>query len=172
MAFPELRSAFTGKAAALALVGALSLTAAPNAAKARDVDCAQFDGMTSHSTFVKGDDMMAVTGVSEDWSECNKDGMSMTIYMGTHEKTPSMERIEQRLSEDIKGAGVSKYAFFFAQNDVLGTGASIQRKGKTVALHPLGKIRPEASKIAKLAAFENKILDGQVSVDGAALTLQ
>ncbi|TRY29785.1 hypothetical protein [Aliiglaciecola sp. M165] len=138
---------------ALALLTTMSFNSHANT----NNECEQFENMRPHSIVLTGTkNVSEATDLSIQWSECNKDAISLTVYLGTHKLTPSTEILENKISEDIKSTGLENFMLFIVKHDNEGTGASIQWQGKSLGLFPLSRLKEQLIDAATAANWENQ----------------
>lgn len=90
------------------------------------------------------------------YSESNF-GVAVAVYLGTHPSTPSRERIIEVLTEDFRTAGMNDpVVFFFFQNDIEGSGATIYFGGAARGPMTLAEARTTAPEISRSYNFRKE----------------
>jgi len=90
------------------------------------------------------------------YSETNP-GVVIAVYLGTHPNTPSRARIREVLTQDFREAGLQDpITFFFAQNDVEGSAATIHYGGDVDGPHALSATRERAAAVTKSYNFRKE----------------
>lgn len=149
MALEDIRKSFTGKAAAIGLsaLAAIAPVSFAFADEARTAGVIPVAATTSTIHMVE--DASIAAGVHSE----NNLGIAVAIRLGTHESTPTPERIRDVLAGDFHKAGITDpITFFFDQNDIEATGASFHFGGDMYGPYALG---PSRKAVPETAAHYN-----------------
>lgn len=151
MALTALKDRFSGRAAATGIAAAL--IAAP-VAHAMAQEAPQ-----QHVEFTQvavADPVAQASIEAGRYSERNP-GIAVAIYLGTHPDTPSRDRIREVLTSDFRSAGLTDpVTFFFAQNDVVGSGASFYYDGNVEGPYTLSASRSQAAQVVSSYNFRKE----------------
>lgn len=113
---------------------------------------AQDDRTTSQSSASAADTAIAAGRYSE-----RNFGVAVAVYLGTHPTTPSRERITEVLTQDFRTAGMADpVVFFFYQNDIEASVASIYFGGAVRGPMTLAEARTAAPEIARSYNFRKE----------------
>lgn len=152
MALNALKERFSGKAAAAGLAAALVMTPL-GGATAQDAQSQQQGEFTQVAVLASTADASIAAGR---YSETNP-GVAVAVYLGTHPQTPSPERVREVLTAEFRSHGMTDpVTFFFAQNDVAGSGASFYLDGAVRGHYTLSQSRTEVSSIAQSYNFRKE----------------
>lgn len=153
MALTALKDRFSGKAAAAGIAAALMVSPF-GGATAQDAQPQQQAEFTQAATVTNVATHRDATRAAGEWSQRN-DGVSVAVYLGTESRvTP--DQIEQILTREINGAGVSNVAFFYEQNDTPATGVAYAYAGDVDGPFHLGEARPAAAKAAEQYLYQRQ----------------
>lgn len=152
MALMNLRQNFSGRAAAAGVAAALALSPMVGAS-AQD---AQPQQQAEFTQVAVADPVAQASIEAGRYSERNP-GIAVAVYLGTHPDTPSRDRIREVLTSDFRSAGLTDpVTFFFAQNDVAGSGASFYYDGNVEGPYTLSASRNQAAQVVSSYNFRKE----------------
>ena len=135
MALEDIRKRFTGRAAAIGLTAMAAVTPL-TFSWAQDAQPIPVVATTSSIQMVED------AGIAAGLHSERYPGIAVAIRLGTHETTPTPERIRDVLAVDFATAGVTDPVnFFFEQNDTAGTVAAFYFGGDMHGPFSLGQSR-------------------------------
>ncbi len=139
MSLPELRKGFTNTAAAMGMtaIAAMAPLSYSFADETRSVQTVPIS-TSSTAQFALVEDAGATAG---QYARTHP-GVAVAIRLGTHESTPTPERIQEVLTRDFINAGLDgPVTFFFDQNDIPATGAAFYFDDDANGPYSLGQSR-------------------------------